>query len=289
VPNLAASTRRRYAEVWDRHVLPRLGGYRLRDVTPALVDNFRVELVAADVGAATARKALFLLQGILRLAVVRGQITVNPVTTIKKPRQVSREVRPLAPETVEHMRARLGHRDATLVSLLAYAGLRPGEALALKWSGVRARTLLVHATKTHTTRTVRLLAPLASDLAEWGLACGRPPGTALIFPRPEGGAWRDHDFRNWRKRAFRPAAVAAGVGRARPYDLRHSFVSLLIQEGMPIVEVARQAGHSPEECLRTYAHVFEEFDPAERVPAEAAIRAARVPVSYLARGSGVEP
>ena len=289
VPDLAASTRRRYAEVWDRHVLPCLDGYRLREVTPAVVDNFRVELTTAGVGAATVRKALFLLQGVLRLAVVRGRITVNPVTAVKKPRQVSHEVRPLAPETVERMRACLAHGDATLVSLLAYGGLRPGEALALEWSGVRDRTLLVHATKTHNTRTVRLLPPLASDLADWRHESGRPPDTALVFPRPEGRPWRDHDFRNWRKRTFRPAAVAAGVGGARPYDLRHSYVSLLIAEGLTIVEVARQAGHSPQECLRTYAHVFEDFDPAERIPAEAAIRAARVPVSYLGQGPGVEP
>ena len=55
---------------------------------------------------------------------------------------------------------------------------------------------------------------------------------------------------------------------------------------MSIVEVARQAGHSPEEALRTYAHVFEEFDPAERTPAEDAIRAARVPPGYLRADAG---
>ena len=280
-PNLAVSTRRRYAEVWDLHILPRIGGYPLRDVTPELVDNLRVDLDSAGVGAATTRKALFLLQGIMRLAVVRGRVAVNPVTAVRKPRQASRDVRPLAPATVENMRRRLGQRDAMLMSLLAYAGLRPGEALALTWASLRERTLLVHATKTHSTRTVRLLAPLAADLAEWRLACGRPPETALLVPSSAGAHWRDHDFRNWRKRAFRPAAEAAGVAKARPYDLRHSFVSLLIHEGVSIVEVARQAGHSPEECLRTYAHVFEEFDPVERMPAEEAIRAARVPVSYL--------
>lgn len=42
-----------------------------------------------------------------------------------------------------------------------------------------------------------------------------------------------------------------------------------------MAEVARQAGHSVEECLRTYVHVFEEFDPGEHVPAEEAIRGAR--------------
>jgi hypothetical protein len=57
--------------------------------------------------------------------------------------------------------------------------------------------------------------------------------------------------------------------------LRHSSVSLLINEGISIVEVARQAGHSPEDCLRTYAHTFEKFDPADRQPAEAVIAAAR--------------
>ena len=72
-----------------------------------------------------------------------------------------------------------------------------------------------------------------------------------------------------------PAAKEAGLKEPRPYDLRHSIVSLLINEGVSIVEVARQAGHSPEECLRTYAHTFEEFDPADRQPAEAMISAAR--------------
>jgi hypothetical protein len=52
-------------------------------------------------------------------------------------------------------------------------------------------------------------------------------------------------------------------------------VSLLIAEGHNIVEVARQAGHSPKMALDTYAHVFDEFDPAERVSAFDRIRAAR--------------
>jgi hypothetical protein len=41
-----------------------------------------------------------------------------------------------------------------------------------------------------------------------------------------------------------------------------------------IAEVARQAGHSVEECARTYVHVFEEF-AGKRINAEETIRAAR--------------
>ena len=57
-----------------------------------------------------------------------------------------------------------------------------------------------------------------------------------------------------------PLAAIAGISNARPYDLRHSFVSLLIHEGRSVVDVARQAGHSPTMTLDVYAHVFDEFD-----------------------------
>jgi integrase len=89
------------------------------------------------------------------------------------------------------MRASLEPADAVLVSVLAYAGLRPGQALGMRWSDVRERTLLVHAPKTNSTRAVRLLSPLAQDIAEWRLRSGRPAGKTLVFPRPNGGPWQD--------------------------------------------------------------------------------------------------
>ena len=138
-PNLERSTLRRYSQVWDKHVLPRLGMYRLQELTPEVVADFRAELSERGAGDATVRKAMFILQGVMGLAVLHGRIATNPVKAVRKPRQVSRTVRPLAPESVERIRLQLGVRDATLVSVLAYAGLRPGEALALSWrNGPRA-------------------------------------------------------------------------------------------------------------------------------------------------------
>jgi hypothetical protein len=53
--------------------------------------------------------------------------------------------------------------------------------------------------------------------------------------------------------------------------LRGSFVSLLIQDGRTVVDVADQAGHTAETCLRHYARLFRDV-PAERVSTEVAIR-----------------
>ena len=62
---------------------------------------------------------------------------------------------------------------------------------------------------------------------------------------------------------------------AEPYALRHRFVSLLIQEGRDFREVARLAGHGPDVCATTYAHLFDEWDGADRIAAEDAIWRAR--------------
>jgi integrase len=104
---------------------------------------------------------------------------------------------------------------------------------------------------------------------------GRPGDEELVFPAHDGQPWQEDDGRNWRRRVFGAAAERAGLGRVRPYDLRHSFVSLLIAEGRSVVEVARQAGHSATMALDTYGHVFDELDGAERISAEQAIRKAR--------------
>jgi integrase len=288
IPNLKPRTRQVYMAVWGAHVCPTLGATRLRDLTPAVVDDLRAMLARRGVGDPTIIKALTMLQGALAFAELRGVIGSNPVKAVRKPRQRrTRDVEPLTPDQVEALRAELGARDAALCSVLAYAGPRPGEALTLEWRHVGRRTLRVKAPKRHDLeRTVKLLAPLATDLAEYRLVSGRPGPRALLFPRPDGQPWRDTDLRNWRRRVFQPAAGRAGIRRVeledgtvtsdlRPYDLRHSFVSLLIGEGQTVVEVARQAGHSAQTCLKTYAHVFDDFDPGDRVPAEERIRLAR--------------
>lgn len=285
-PNLARTTLVYYAHAWDKHVLPQLGDYELRRITPQVVADFADGLRRGGVGEATVRKVLSLLQGVLRRAAVLGRIRSNPVAAIRKPGQRrSRVVRPLAPAAVERLRREMPtERDAVLVSMLAYAGLRPGEALALTWGDVGDRTILVERslalgevkeTKTRRTRSVRLLGPLATDLKALRMRLGRPGDGKLVFPRPDNEPWRDTDWRNWRRRVFTPAAKMGGLGAIRPYDLRHSFVSLLIAEGRSIVEVARQAGHSPTMALNTYGHVFDELEGAGRRPAEDVIREAR--------------
>jgi len=239
-----------------------------------VVEDLRDQMTHAKVGAPTQRKALMLLQGILRRAVVRGLLPVNPAQLVDKPKQRPTQLpQPLPPVTVERIRAIMlqprtrivpaagagkrsrrayetsvgtsqdRQRNALIVSMLAYAGLRPIEGRGCTWGDLRDRTLHVFATQTSRPRDVDLIAPLAQDLAEWRRACGRPQDDELVIPRPSRGQWTREDWANWRRRVWRPAAIEAGVtGDLRPYRLRGSFVSLLLWEGHSLTYVAEQPG-----------------------------------------------
>ena len=207
---------------------------------------------------------------ILDRAVALEILVQNPARTLKPPRHTPRPVVPATPEEIEAMRLWFLERgrtgDAVLVSVLAYVGPRPMEALALSWPDVdRGRVIIRRAlsdgcfkgTETGKHRVVEIPGPVGMDLLEWRIASGRREG--LIWPRRGGEhPWGQADWNNWRRRWFTPAAADAGRGDLVPYDLRHSAASLCIACGRPLTEVAHQLGHSPEVSARTYHHLLEE-------------------------------
>ncbi len=195
---------------------------------------------------------------------------------------------PFSPRQVERIRGELDLGAATLVSVVAYAGLRcPEELLALEWRHVRERTLLVEQrnldgkiatgqkVKGTGPRAVDLVGALRQDLRTWRLACGRPGESRLVFARKDGLPWRRHDWNNWRRRVWRPALERAEVAHAPPYDLRHAFASLQIRAGASIPELAEQLGHSPAMTLSTYSHVIRELKGEVRLDVDEQILRAR--------------
>ncbi len=323
---LAENTRRRYGYLYDKHILSELGPLALNEITPEVISRWQTERLARGGGPVAVHDAGVLLGGMLQRALESGHIQANPARVVRKaqlPRK--KEVRPLAPITVERMRSFASPRDAALLSILAYAGLRPGEALALRWHDVRDNTILIERalalgeeedTKTDAHRTVRLLSPLAADLKEWRLRSGRPADDSLMFPSRACKPWTLSAYQSWRRRAFKRALSRAKAdpdtkpldlecpgckaatgepcktptGRVlkkphvarerpkvdgRPYDMRHSFASLLLHEGRSVIYVARQLGHDARLTLGTYGHVMDELEDQPRVEAETAINDAR--------------
>lgn len=304
---LADSTWSTYRSLWSAHVDERIldadartqvhaiAEMAIRDIRPRTIEQWRDDRLSDGAGPHAVRKTMALMQSIFGRAIRDGSIDSNPVAAVKKPSgKRTGTVAVVAPAGVEQVRRQLGDGAATFVSVLAYAGLRPGEARALRWEHVGTKSLRVElgtnpdgtvkATKTEQMRSVPLVAPLIDDLTAWRGKQGNPPDDAHIFPRADGLAWTLDDFNNWRNRTFKPAVATAKVKIGRPYDLRHSIASLWLQAGVSPVRVAAWLGHNVATTFATYAHVVADLDADDRTPVANAIAAARQDTSRTRQG-----
>lgn len=282
-------TRRDRARYADKWIVPGIGKMRLRDIGRAEVRSWRAEMVGRK-GATpyVANTAVRILSAALGDAVDDELILANPcrgLTPLKVAGKNRREPATLA--EVEGIRLMLTEpRDRALVSLMAYAGLRPAEARALRWSDVRDGSLTVQAalaeggrekgTKTDRNRVVPIIEALAEDLAQVERVDRTVVGRI------------DHD--NWAARVWRPARRKIDSDKT-PYSLRHTFASLLIAEGRSVHEVARLLGHSsPALTLSTYGHLFDEAQLSEHESmAQAVTRARHEAISASASARPTEP
>lgn len=304
---LAPTTLRGYEYSWNKHIAGQ--GYdkhRLIDLItePVILEELSADMRERDVGPAAQRKTLIVLSAVLSACVRWRRIPSNPVWGMPKPSSKPQRIpHPFPPLVIERIRLRMarrttrdpkklhGHRDACLVSLLAYAGLRPGEALALTWDDIGSNSLaidkavsdgVIGSTKTGVARSVPLSPPLEADLAEWRESCGSPSNSALVLPGPKGKPWSLTQSNNWRGRVWRPILADLAtedtmerLSAAVPYDCRGSFVSLHLRSGASPLEVARWAGHSPKVMFDHYAHVIDELTGEPILPVDEQIERAR--------------
>lgn len=278
--NLAPKTREHYKWLIETLVAP--DGGELTDSPIGAISTTDVEdwLTGLPTGNVAKRHAASLLSSIFKFAMRRGYVKWNPALIAERPKKAKRKiVYPATPAEIEAIRAKLDDESKLLVSLMAYQGLRPQEALGLRWEDVQKTTLLVYAPKTDTVRAVRLLGVVADELAAFRLKAGNVTG--FIFHK-DGQRWQKHDYNNWRRRKWGKVST---IGH--PYVLRHSFISGRIGQGDPLTEVAAEAGHSVQTCSEHYAHAFKDYDPENRVRMEDAIRAARNGGTNLEEQEGV--
>jgi len=263
-------TRRDRANEMDRWILPWLGRMRLGDLSRRDIRTWRTAMIEAGATVYAAQHAVKTLTTCLGDAVDDDILPANPCAGLKALQWARLPQEPATLKEVEAVRARMPtSRDRAAVSLLAYAGLRPGELIALRWTDIREHSLVVRRgagrvtgeTKSGSVRTVPILGVLTDDL----LALERGEETVLGIA----------NWGNWAGRVWRPSAKAAHVARA-PKVLRHTAASLWTAEGRDVQQVANLLGHSTTRLVHdTYGHLFQEAQLAGGQDIQAAAIAAR--------------
>lgn len=255
---------------WRVHVQPVWGGVPVNKVSATAVKSWTAAMTGAGCSATTVLRALGVLAGILDDAIADGRISKNPARGLdpkrrEKPTKPKRKHVYLDHDAVGRLADQAGEHRA-LVLVLAYTGIRWGEAVALRVrhiDEVRRRLLVIDNAvqlgvdyalgdpKDDEPREVPVPKFVMAELKKQ--VHGRGPDD-LIFgdganylPRPKSsGGW------------FAGAVKRAKIQAITPHDCRHTAASLAISAGANVLAVSRMLGHeNPQVTLRTYADLFD--------------------------------
>jgi integrase len=264
----ALSHYRMLESAWRVHVAPRWGKVAVADIDRLGVEAWITSMGAKGAGATTVLRAHGVLSGILADAIKAKRLSANPAKGVENlPRKTGKRRVYLSADDV-HRLADESAQHRTLVLVLAYTGIRWGEAIGLRVRDIEflRRRLSVsenavqlsvnHAVGPTKGRKARSVPVPAFVLAELSLKCqGKDPGD-LVFAGPDGTYLpRPKSSGGW----FAGAVKRAGVQTITPHDLRHTCASLAVSAGVNVLALQRMLGHtSAKVTLDTYADLFDD-------------------------------
>ena len=300
--DLRESTKALYGSLWRLHLARHWSDVAIGDVTPAKVRAWHTE--AAKVTGATAlAQAYRLLRSLLGVAVADEVIAANPCrlrnASTPKAARPSRALTAIEAQALaDHLGGdRRTERYRTLVLVLAFGGLRFGEATALRRSdvvdGAKLRVersvryvagrWLVGDPKTEAgRRTVTLPASVAEALAFHLERFVPDSPDALVFGTSSGGFL---SAANWGQ-TFRRAVHAVDLPPVRPHELRHTGATLAAATGATTKELMRRLGHATPAAALIYQHASDERDGDIARALDAMLGAAKVPPQAIQSSLG---
>ena len=261
------------------HIKPQIGGIPLADLTSLdlqrfykhLLDGGRVDRVEAKkkpkgLAPKTVRNIHQMIGSAYNLAMEQKLVTRNPTQGCALPKVEHKEMKTL---TADQLSAFFQEARDSGVYELYYldlaTGLRRGELLGLKWTDVdlnrgvlkiqraisRQNGKVVEA-PLKTKNAYRTL-PLSADaISVLKMQKCRVGNSEWVFPSPTGGPMSPDSVLHMLQRVLK----RAGLPRIRFHDLRHTFATMALQNGVDVKTVSSMLGHySAGFTLDTYAHV----------------------------------
>jgi integrase len=262
------STSRLYKRLLRYHLLPAFGERSLAALRPLDVQAYIAQQIQSGALAPkTVNNILALLKQMLKCAVDWGYLTAVPLTGVKKLRRPRWDLQLWSPAEIRKFLLEAPEEWQTVWLVGIFAGLRPGEIQAMYWEGqnwpdfagnkiritcaYEAESKVLAPTKTD--RSVRLV-DMVPAVRQALLALPSRTAGGLVFPGADGGMFSRSNM----KRAWHRTIKATGVRRIRPYDLRHTFASLLIRQArIPYTSPGRWATTAPASPWTLYGHLME--------------------------------
>ena len=283
-PNIRASSLKMY-EGHLKHHFSSIDSLKVNRINTVTVEKFISGKQDAGMNITTLRKLIVTFNQVMNYAVRHGYIAFNPVRDAERPRDQGKTkklfIRVLSPSEINaFLETVTNPKYKTLFMLAVMSGARQGELIGLKWSDVDWDKSQIKIQRTFNNgrwyrpktnasiRNVDLGPSMIRQLKRWRLAC---PifNSDLVFPNNEGKPMCQSHMLS---RYFRPALKSMGLKGIRFHDLRHTYASLLIDQGENIKYIQTQLGHhSPTVTLSVYAHLMNPVNQAAAINLEMSV------------------
>ncbi len=289
-PNLRETTQEQYTNFLEKHLIPNIGDIPLDKLTSLRLQKLYQDLrtsgrviqnnvECSGLSPKTVRSIHMVLHSALEQAVKEGLIKKNPTDGCNPPKLERKEMKVIQPEQIgAYLQAAANRNVLPMFYLELTSGLRRGELLALLWTdldlekksisvckSVRGSQgeLKVSAPKTrHSIRTVVIPRQTVDLLIQ---EHNLHPDNPYMFPSPVTGTMYHPDTAG---RIHCKLLKEAGIEPVRFHDLRHTFVTLALQNGVDIKTLSGMLGHySSGFTLDTYTHITDKMqqEAAEKV------------------------
>ncbi|MCM3020091.1 site-specific integrase [Priestia megaterium] len=275
---LAKSTLKNHKCLYRNHLKPKLGHYKLQDLNPIVLQKFTNSLVAdSSLSHNSIRKLLFLMNQLMKKAHGLKLISENPLIHVNIPREVKSEMSIWDLKQVNYYIANAKqNRYYTIVLMALLTGMRKGEILGLRWRDIDfekqvvyirqiydgyAKELKVGAKTASGVRSIHIPDMLVNQLK-------KERKKVLSNKLKQGMAYNDYDLVNCTKfgnpldsstlsKRFKNHTKKLGLPVIRFHDLRHTHVTMLIQQNVNVKVISERVGHSSIQItLNQYSHVL---------------------------------
>ena len=244
----------------------------------------------------TLKNYLAPLKEALNLAVRDKVLSESPAKEIFPPKWEKEVPDPLTREELEgllsYAKKQYPEEVYTLMEFWGWTGLRTSEVFGLRWpsvnlsgNSVQIKEALVRGkhkqkTKTGVVRDVMLNSRAFVALQRQRQYTQQVGLHVFLDPR-YGTPWTEE--RAFRRSFWTPALAALGIRYRRPYNLRHTYATQLLMQGVNPAFAAKQLGHSVDLFLKTYSKWIDSEGNAREM---AKLEASLSPPSFLSKGAG---
>ena len=243
------------------HLEPKFGSKRMNEISRIMVRNWINELLNQGYSASFINRCLVLLGNLYTVAndlEVKG-VPQRSELRIKRLKVVQKHTTHLSSDEVQRLAEALEQsgnlRLKYIVSFLLMTGARRSEALNAKWEHIdyNSRTWLVPLAKSGQPRHILLSDAAVAVLDGLRSEAFYDPSNSYIFPNPTTGRPYKCLHSTWKI-----VREAAGLPNLRLHDLRHSYASTLVNNGVSLYDVQQLLGHRSITTTQRYAHLSSE-------------------------------